>query len=801
MIRAIKKVPFHRPKPSLTDGTIDIPLGHVRDSYEQRISLNETALLCHAIMFGGTRMGKSKFIELILRVLSASHTSGFCLIDPHGDLCEEIQAYITANWKDVPPLKRKHIYYFNPSERAFTLDPFQYFPPADTGRFSPEAYYRRWLEAAVDRVCELFIRHMQETDFAGMARLETYLKAIVYACGVRLDDTGRHLPLAFAAVLIDRNHPHYEDVYNQVYPHLPVEHRVTLDTIRSFKDSDFHTYVGSTRNRVLSFLRSAVKDLFTQQGEAFNFQEAMSKNAIVLVNLADTGVMSSNQANIIGGILIRMAIDYARSVPIEERQTFRLFIDEAHRFVHADLMDIVGQSSKWKLYFWFAVQGLSRLQKGDVDLLEELMTNCKLKICFQQQHIPHAETLAADLCYPDLDFTKLFHKQQFHDHYCIIETTSVTESEQHTLGRTWGDTEEWSETDSESMTNGTVHTITEGDNWTASKAIQVGSRKSRSEQDNWEEGGGRSEKIGHRVGKSEDHGGSTATQTGKQKGHSDQTQRSDQSGGSKLVKANDNGNRDERANTGTALARTEGNTVVESSGTTETQTHRTGTQESFDTAITESETSSTGGGTTRGSDTSESETDTAGAGGSRSVARGVIRNLTLAKSKTRGGSHSEGGMESDTLGKSTTINQVPLAQFRIEDVDTGQLVRSVSDQLAEKVKMIRTLGRGQAVISMDEFDASFVLQVDYVHDAFEGFSSTWRGKQLEWAKNLIYASHTCYPPTSNSLAIPEYELEVLRRWINNEPLAVSQIDDVDPSQSLVVSGSEPFTPEGCPYGF
>src|SRR5204863_5962547 len=71
---------------------IDFPLGTVRPSNAE-FRLQENHVKAHMAVLGGTGSGKSKFLELFMRFL-VRFGHGFCLIDPHGDLSEDLLAYV-----------------------------------------------------------------------------------------------------------------------------------------------------------------------------------------------------------------------------------------------------------------------------------------------------------------------------------------------------------------------------------------------------------------------------------------------------------------------------------------------------------------------------------------------------------------------------------------------------------------------------------------------------------------------------------------------------------------------------------
>src|SRR5436309_3355305 len=61
---------------------------------------NEEPLKYHMAVFGGSGSGKSKLLELFGRHL-IDHYRGFCLIDPHSDLAEDLLAYACRRGEEI----------------------------------------------------------------------------------------------------------------------------------------------------------------------------------------------------------------------------------------------------------------------------------------------------------------------------------------------------------------------------------------------------------------------------------------------------------------------------------------------------------------------------------------------------------------------------------------------------------------------------------------------------------------------------------------------------------------------------
>ena len=86
----------------LTNRPLTLPVGKKVGPEELPFILNEPCLSRHLAVFGGSGWGKSKFLELLCRLLLDNYR-GFCLIDPHGDLSEDILAYQLRRLRNTSP--------------------------------------------------------------------------------------------------------------------------------------------------------------------------------------------------------------------------------------------------------------------------------------------------------------------------------------------------------------------------------------------------------------------------------------------------------------------------------------------------------------------------------------------------------------------------------------------------------------------------------------------------------------------------------------------------------------------------
>jgi DNA helicase HerA-like ATPase len=90
---------------------------------EEPFGLSHADRRYHAYVIGKTGSGKTSLLRnLLIQDIAAGHGVG--VLDPHGDLAEELLDHI-------PPWRTDHIVYFNPADLAFPIgfNPLANVPP------------------------------------------------------------------------------------------------------------------------------------------------------------------------------------------------------------------------------------------------------------------------------------------------------------------------------------------------------------------------------------------------------------------------------------------------------------------------------------------------------------------------------------------------------------------------------------------------------------------------------------------------------------------------------------------------
>lgn len=770
-------------------------LGSINGSGSPQFRISEELLKTHLAIFGGTRYGKSKLLELICRELILNRR-GFAFIDPHSDTADDLLGFIAAHSKEFPLIKSK-VQFLKPVEMPFSFDPFRYHPGGDDSDFG----YRCWLHTKIKDITKIIVRQQGETEDEAqkMVRLRRWLYNVLYAVGVRHDASGKHLPLKDVFILLNPQDPEFPAKYKQVRLLLSDEVRADFEKLRRTKEAKKQEdWVESTLNRLRDILSPLVKLIFNLESPSIDFHQIIARGEIILASLGKTPRFHDDEALAIAGLIIREISEAIRTVDREKRSQFYLFIDEAHNFLGDDLIRLLKESAKYKLSFGLAVQGLDNLQKGQVDMVPAVLGQCGIRITFRQQFHEHAETLAKSLCYTMLDFTELLHEVDRHDGYDFIVTQSesfgdgVTDSVQYGIGKSWqtSESESWGEgiTDSESesvgigetegttISDGTSHTDQTGttDQVGQSKGVAISDGKTVGESSHLSHG--TSEQTGHSVGvtasgtlsaqqthgdgtnysDARSHGESAQEGTNKLKaiGHSQHEDSQTRNENQSTALSSSNGTTTNESNTSgmtTSDSKTVGQTV--SSGTTETNSNNQGSNQSVSQGISTSKSQSLSTSAQEGNShadaSSSADSVSKSVAKSKSLTRSQMRGRSRSLSRTfsRGNSNSYGGSETKTEGQSTSKNQTvtfqttPLSRIRVEIQRTGRLECSVQDQFAKHTATISRLLKQECLVAIAAFNTAFILRVAHVEHPFEEslMSERFQRLAIDRLKKEIYS--------------------------------------------------------------
>ncbi len=294
---------------------------------------------------------------------------GLCVIDPHGDLIEDILQHV-------------------PKERAEDIIVFE---PFDTER----PIGLNMLEVDSD----------EQKDFAVQEMISIFYKLVTDPAmlGPMFEHNMRN---AMLTLMADEEHPGtltdipriFTDTEFQKYKIAKLRDPV----VRAFwekemaKTSDFHKseMLGYLISKVGRFVEnSMMRNIVGQPKSGFNFRKIMDEGKVLLVNLSK-GRTGEINAKLLGLILvskIQIAALSRADMPESQRRDFYLYVDEFQNFITDAFSSILSEARKYKLNLVIAHQYLGQLSQaaGAQGAGEPGLARCRIWQCRYVNYVPH----------------------------------------------------------------------------------------------------------------------------------------------------------------------------------------------------------------------------------------------------------------------------------------------------------------------------------------------------------------------------------------------------------------------------
>jgi energy-coupling factor transporter ATP-binding protein EcfA2 len=323
----------------------------IASPFPEGISL-ETRLR-HALVVGKTGSGKSTLLRA-LALKDMREGRGLLLVDPHGDLAEEVV-------KLVPKKRRNDLVHFDATtpSRCPGLNPLHLGPQDDRA-------------LVVSNVLSL-MRHIWP-EFWG-PRTEHILRNTFLAL---MDVRG--------ATLSDARDLLVDEKRRRV-----VLRQVKDEIVREFWGLEFPGYgkqfaaevTAPVLNKLGALLASgAVRQIVTKRRPRLDMRKLMDRGAIVVASLPK-GRIGEDAAHLLGGLILcatsQAALARAEQ-PTAERRPFFVLVDETGSFATAPLLGLVAEGRKFGVGLALATQSLAAM---DPEVRAALLGNAGTLVSFR----------------------------------------------------------------------------------------------------------------------------------------------------------------------------------------------------------------------------------------------------------------------------------------------------------------------------------------------------------------------------------------------------------------------------------
>lgn len=338
----------------------------------------------HHHIIGSSGSGKSKFLEHLMRddLLSGQ---GFCLIDPHGTLYNDLEKFCA--YRDL----NREILFLNLSQPEH-IKGFNFFSRNKGGDVSVQVDSRI-----------LATLHAWGVENADQTPTLERILRLIYTSLLDAD-----LTLPQISILLDFSEKEIRDrIIERIGNDLirrEWQELSDLDKVRDFREETL-----SAKNRLFRLLTStALMRFLGIRDQAIDLLDAMNKQKVILVNLARSEHLSPENSRIFGSLLVNQFFEEAtqrQKNPLgQDPAPYHLYLDEFQNFISLDLCNMLDEVRKFGLYLTLAHQRFGQL---DEDMEDAILTNCRIKTVFGGLRVEDAKRMAEELFIGKLDPTKI----------------------------------------------------------------------------------------------------------------------------------------------------------------------------------------------------------------------------------------------------------------------------------------------------------------------------------------------------------------------------------------------------------
>jgi len=298
----------------------------------------------HMYIIGKSGTGKSKFIAG-MATQDILNGEGVCLLDPHGDLVEDVL-------NRVPPERAEDVILFAPAdtERPLGLNLLEY-----------DSRYPEQKTFVTNEMIKIFDK-LYDLQSTGGPIFEQYMRNAMLL--VMSDPASGSTLMEVPRVLAD---PEFRNMKLDRCSDPTVVDFWRKEAEKAGGDAALANVVPYITSKLTQFISNdTMRPIIGQQESAFNLRDLMDNRKILLVDLSK-GKVGEMNAYLLGMILVGKILMSALSrtdVSEDKRPDFYLYIDEFQNFTTDSINSILSEARKYNLNLIIAHQYIGQLIKN-----------------------------------------------------------------------------------------------------------------------------------------------------------------------------------------------------------------------------------------------------------------------------------------------------------------------------------------------------------------------------------------------------------------------------------------------------
>lgn len=310
---------------------------------EQRpVFINDEDRRRHLYVIGQTGTGKSNLM-INMAISDIRRGKGAAIIDPHGDLIDEVLGLIPEN-------RKEDVIVFDPGdlERPLGLNMLEY----DFSHPEEKTFIVNEMQGIFNKLFSqetmgpMFEQYMKNALFLLMEDAPNEPATLMDVPRIFTDSNFREKKLARCPNPVVKDFWEREAVL--------VGGEASLQNMTPYITSKFNNFIAN----------DYMRPIISQPKSAFRFREVMDGGKILLVNLSK-GRIGDINAGLLGMIIVgklTMAALSRVDIPQEQRRDFYLYIDEFQNFTTDSIAVILSEARKYRLNLVIAHQFIAQLE-------------------------------------------------------------------------------------------------------------------------------------------------------------------------------------------------------------------------------------------------------------------------------------------------------------------------------------------------------------------------------------------------------------------------------------------------------
>jgi hypothetical protein len=318
----------------------------------------------HMYIVGKSGTGKSVLLNnLAIQDIENGH--GVCVMDPNGDLIEDIL-------NRIPPERAEDVIIFSPADtqRPIGLNLLEYDP-----RYPEQKTF------VINEMIGIFDK-LYDLKATGGPMFEQYMRNALLLI-MDSPETGSTL-MEISKVLADED---FRRMKLSLCKNKTVVDFWQKEAEKAGGEAALANMVPYITSKLTPFVSNdMMMPIIGQQKSAFNFRDLMDNQKILMVDLPKGSIGETN-AYLLGMIIVGKILMSALSrtdIPQEQRKDFYLYIDEFQNFTTNSICQILSEARKYALCLNIAHQYIGQLSKNqDTEIKDAVFGNVGTMISFR----------------------------------------------------------------------------------------------------------------------------------------------------------------------------------------------------------------------------------------------------------------------------------------------------------------------------------------------------------------------------------------------------------------------------------